>query len=617
MIEPRFRWQFPEPVSLTDGVRAASQSHDLDERVGGLLARRGLVDAEAIDAFFAPPLEALHDPGLLPDADRFTARIAAARRDGERVMVFGDFDADGLTGLAILTLTLRRLGIAVIPYVPSRVDEGHGLSLAAVAAAKADGVAVIVTVDCGSTSVAEIAAARAAGLDVLVTDHHRVPAELPAALAIVNPQRPTSEYPERRLAGSGVAFKLAQLLLAAEPDGPAFALDLADLATIGSVADVVPILGETRAIVRLGLERLQTAPRPGIVALLASAGVAAAAIDMDTIGFAIAPRINAAGRVGEALVAARLLLAEDAAEATALAAELEAANVTRRDQTKQAISEARGRLAGRGPGPVAPEGTPPTTAGPPTQLLPSPDAPATLVHGPWPVGIVGLVASRLVEDLGRPAVVGAELGEVIRASCRSDGRLDLGAALSSCGDLFIRHGGHAGAAGFEIETARWPAFVERFLELAAHSTPPDPRRPIAIDLALPALEIDYALQRGLARLAPCGVGNPEPLVAVLGLTVTRSREATGGHTQLTLKRHLDVLDGIAFGRPDLALTVHEGDRVDVVGRLTSRRFGGFESLQLDIRDVATSGSHPEAAAILGIVDLSGPPGDIALAGAPA
>jgi single-stranded-DNA-specific exonuclease len=319
--------------------------------------------------------------------------------------------------------------------------------------------------------------------------------------------------------------------------------------------------------------------------------------------------------VGEALVAARLLLAEDEPEAAALAAELETANLTRRDQTKQAIAEARGRLAGTGPAPQFEDGTGGASA--PQPAFPSPDAPATLVHGPWPVGIVGLVASRLVEDFGRPAIVGAELGDVIRASCRSDGRLDLGAALASCSDLFIRHGGHAGAAGFEIETARWPDFATRFAEIAARTTPPDPRRPILIDLALPAVEIDYALHRGLARLAPCGVGNPEPLVAVLGLTVTRSREAAGGHTQLTLKRQLDVLDGIAFGRPDLALTVHEGDRVDVVGRLTSRRFGGFESLQLDIRDVATSGSHPEAAAILGITDTNPPSGDIALAGAPA
>jgi single-stranded-DNA-specific exonuclease len=343
---------------------------------------------------------------------------------------------------------------------------------------------------------------------------------------------------------------------------------------------MVPILGETRAIVRLGLEQLRAHPRAGVAALLASAGAPLDRIDTDTLGFAVAPRINAAGRMGEAMVAARLLLARDADEATALAAELETANLARRDLTKQAISEARTAIeAGAASGAVAASG-------------------ATIVRGPWPVGIVGLVAGRLVEELGRPAIVGAELGDTIRASCRSDGSIDLGAALETCGDLFLRHGGHAGAAGFEIETARWPEFVERFGSLATAAAPADPRLAISIDLALPAAAIDYVLHRDLARLAPCGVGNPEPAVAVLGLTVTRIRPATGGHSQLTLKRERDVLDGIAFGRPDLAETVQVGDRVDVVGRLASRRFGGFESLQLEIRDVATSGSHPEAAAIL-------------------
>jgi single-stranded-DNA-specific exonuclease len=489
-----------------------------------------------------------------------------------------------------------------------------------------------VTVDCGTSSAAEIAAAGAAGIDVLVTDHHRVPPELPAAAAVVNPQRPDSRYPERRLAGSGVALKLAQLLLADEPGGPEAALDLSDLATVGSVADVVPILGETRAIVRLGLERLRAAPRPGIAALLASAGVAPASVDVETLGFAVAPRINAAGRVGEAMVAARLLLAEDPDEAAALAAELEAANLNRRDLTKQAISEARARLAGVPPAAAAIAATPAGSgeaigsgdAAVAGHAVPvPPDRPATIVRGPWPVGIVGLVASRLVDELGRPAIVGAELGDVVRASCRSDGTLDLGAALEACADLFTRHGGHAGAAGFEIPAERWPAFVERFEALAADTVPADPRRSVRIDLALPAPDVDYPLHRGLSRLAPCGPGNPEPLVAILGLTVTRSREATGGHSQLTLKRRLDVLDGIAFGRPDLATTVREGDRVDVVGRLTSRRFGGFESLQVEIRDVATSGSHPEAAALLGLPVATAergidPSGDgLSLAGTPA
>jgi len=575
MLEPRFRWAFPETPALDPGLSEAAARRGLAVRMAGLLARRGVLTGPDLDAWFAAPLDGLHDPALLPDADKLLARLRRARDAGERVMVFGDFDADGLDGLAILTLALRRYGIAVEPYVPSRLDEGHGLSLAAIEAAQRSDTRVIVTVDCGTRSGPEIAIAAERGIDVIVTDHHRVPPTLPPAVAVVNPHREDSAYPDDRLAGSGVAFKVAQLLLADQPGGPAFALDLADLATIGSVADVAPIVGENRAIARLGLEHLRTAPRPGIAALLERARVAPADVDLDTIAFALAPRLNAAGRVGEALEAAHLLLAEDAATAAVHADALEGANKTRRDLMTTAVAEARALVDG------------------------VPDAPATIVRGPWPVGIVGLVASRLAEDRARPAVVGAELGDTIRASCRSDGSMDLGAALERCADLFTRYGGHAGAAGFELPTERWAAFTERFQAIALTTAPPDPRATLRIDLALAALDIDYGLHRELASLAPYGPGNPEPLVAVLGLTVMRVRLAGTDHTSMTLRRDRDVLDGIAFGRADIAALVAEGDRIDVVARVTSRRFGGFESLQLDIRDAAPSGSHPEAAAVLG------------------
>ncbi len=285
--------------------------------------------------------------------------------------------------------------------------------------------------------------------------------------------------------------------------------------------------------------------------------------------------------MGEALEAARLLLAEDPVEAATHADALEAANRARRDVMTGAIAEARAIVAA------------------------DPDRPAAIVKGPWPVGIVGLVASRLAEDRSRPAVVGAELGDTIRASCRSDGSVDLGAALEACADLFTRHGGHAGAAGFELPADRWPDFIARFEAIAASSIPPDPRAVLRIDLALPALAVDYTLFRDLAGLAPYGPGNPEPLVAVLGLTVTRVRLAADDHTSLTLRRDRDVLDGIAFGRADIAALVHEGDRIDVVARLASRRFGGFESLQLEIRDAAPSGAHAEAAAVLGLAPVGG------------
>jgi single-stranded-DNA-specific exonuclease len=578
VLAPRSRWLFPNPVHVPPNLIQTGQELGLGPRAVALLAARGVIAEDDLRRFLGDPAGSLHDPRRLPDAEVFRSRLEQARAAGERVMVFGDFDADGITGLAILTLALRRIGIDAMPYVPSRLEEGHGLSRAAVEAARAAGASVIVTVDTGTSSVDEVIAANEAGIDVLITDHHRVPVVLPSALAIVNPHRADATYPEQRLAGSGVAFTLARLLI-----GDA-ALELADLAAIGTVADLAPVLGENRAIVQLGLERLRAGARPGLAALLAGARIAPADIDLETLSFGIAPRLNAAGRVGEAFDAANLLLAEDPEEAARLAAVLEGANVARRDLMKVAIAEAR----------TSPDAVD--------------DAAATVVRGPWPVGIVGLVASRLADERRRPAIVGAELGAVIRASCRSAGGLHLADTLAACSDLLIRHGGHAGAAGFEIATDRWGDFRERFLALAAVEAPPEPVPTLAFDLALRAREVDYALHRDLQRLAPCGAGNPQPLVAILGLTVTRVREADGGHTQIVLKRRLDVLDGIAFGWPELSREVAVGDVVDVVARLQSRRFGGVESLQLEILDAAPSGHHPEARAILDAAPVAVGPG---------
>jgi single-stranded-DNA-specific exonuclease len=599
MIDARHRWVFPDPIRLAPDFRAAAVELGLGTFAAAVLARRGVDSVARLTAFLGPAVDGLHDPHLLPDASAVVARVGRARESGERVMVFGDFDADGLSGLAQLVIALRQLGLEVVPYVPARLEEGHGISLAAVAAASAASVTLIMTVDTGSTSVAEVAAAAERGIDVVITDHHHLPDELPAAVALVNPHRADSIYPDPELSGSGVAFTVARLLLGDLLDAEASALELADLATIGTVSDVAPILGENRAIARLGLERMRTAPRPGIAALLARAGVNPAAVDLETVGFVLAPRLNAAGRVGEALDAAQLLLAETAEEATSLATTLEAANTMRKDMMRTAISEARSAIGlpdpGQAPGqesllkpPVQPEVVVGGGAG----------SPVTSIHGPWPVGIIGLVAGRLADETGRPAIVGTRIGDVVRASCRGDGRLNLAAALDACDDLFVRHGGHAAAAGFELPVDRWDTFVTRFIALAEVAAPGDPRRTLAVDLALPASYVDYSLYRDLARLGPCGTANPEPLVAVLGLTVQRVRAANGGHTQLVLRRERDVLDGIAFGRADLATGLSEGDRVDVVARLMSRTFGGHETLQLEVRDVAPSGSHPRAAAVL-------------------
>jgi len=569
---PRYRWILPAPVDFSAELLGGAGARGISHRLLGVLTARGHQDAPALAALFDDPVSGLHPPELLPGSAAFKDRIRMARSRGERVLVFGDFDADGLTGLAILVRALRMQGLDVAPYVPRRLEEGHGLSLAAVERARAEGRSVIVTVDCGISSVAEVRAAVEAGIDVLITDHHRIPAVLPPAAVIVDPHLPESDYPNPHLSGSGVAFKLGQLLAEGDPVLVERTLALADLAAVGSIADVVPLVGENRSIVRLGLARLATSPSAGLAALLAQAGVSPERLDLDTIGYAIAPRLNAVGRMGDADDAAALLLTDDPHEAVRLAESLQAVNVQRRELTATVLAEARLRAAEE-----------------------PADAPLIMVVGEWPVGIIGLVAGRLAEESGRPAVVVSSSAEPWRASARSAGGFDLAAALDATADVFVRHGGHAAAAGCSPSPVRYPEFRQRLMALAASLPPPDPRPGLRVDMVTRAETVDYVLLREMARLD--GSGDAPPLVGISGLRVARVRPAKGGHLQLTLRKEREVIDGICFGRAeDLSGTLQEGQALDVVARLASRSFGGFESLQLEIRDVGPAGTLMRAGA---------------------
>jgi len=562
-LTPRYQWTIPAPAELSAATVADAEARGLSPRLMRVLARRGQPDAHSLAARFDAPERSLHDPWLLPDAARVVERVARAVAAQERALVFGDFDADGLTGLAILTLTLRELGIDAAPYVPHRTDEGHGISLAAIGRAKAEGRTLLLTADCGSTSIAEIEAAHLADIDVIVTDHHTLPSVLPAAVAIVNPHRADSHYPDARLSGAGVAFKVAQLLLSGRPGGAAKALAMADLAAIGSVADVVPLEGENRAICRLGLALLANDPRPGLAALLASARVDPRRMDRDAIAFGLAPRINALGRVGDAAGVAELLLATDPAAIADLTARIEAANDLRRTLTTDALAEAR------------------------TAVGPHPGEGMIIVAGDWPPGVIGLVAGKLAEEHGRPSVVFCTAVDPWRGSARSAGGFDLAAAFASCGQLFERFGGHPAAAGCHLPRERYEAFRVAMADRMM-GFPAQPRRlTLALDLVARAESVDHVL---FAALAPLERAGDEPaLLGIAGLVVTRARVANGGHTQLTLRKGIDVLDAICFGRAELAEQLHEGDVVDVAARLSSRTFGGHESLQLEIKDVAPSG----------------------------
>ena len=595
VIEPLYRWLPPRTVDADPACLALGVEAGISERLVGLLAARGVADAGELGSFLAPAAEALHDPLTLPDAEAALRRVADARRRSERVLVYGDFDADGLAGMAILTIALRRLGLDAAPYAPERLGDGHGLSRRAIELAAAEGRTLIVTADCGTSSAAEIEEAAGRRIEVLVTDHHHASAWPSAAVAVVNPQRSDSRYPERRLTGAGVAWKVAQALLSGEAEATAgvVAVDLTDLAIIGTVGDVAPVLGENRAIARLGLETLRAGQRPGLAALMQRAGLDPDRLDLEAIGFALAPRLNAAGRVGEAARAARLLLAQGRDEAARLADEIEAANVERRDLARAALAEARLALGLSQPaageeGPEAGGDVPPPAPSP--AKLPA----ALVVRGEWPVGIIGLVAGRLADETGRPTVVASPAtGEesLLRGSCRSPEGWNLAEALIACDDLLVRHGGHSAAAGFDIEAGRWEEFEARFTGLAQTAPQPSGRRDLELDLVLPAGAVDYELIRELGALAPFGPGNPVPALGLTGFRVVRARSAAGGHTQLVLGRQRDVLDAIAFRRPELARSLKEGDRVDVVARASSRRYGGYESIQLEVLDVAAEGSQ--------------------------
>jgi len=560
---PQRHWVVPQAHPLSEETIEDAKRRGLSARALRILSRRGPVDAAELAARFDAPEQGLHDPRLLPDADRVRERITRAREADESILVLGDFDADGLTGLSILVEALRWLGLEAQPYVPDRTAEGHGLSEAAVAAARAGGHGLIITADTGSSSHAEIALAAGAGIDVIVTDHHVLPRELPVAHALVNPQRSDSRYPDDRLSGAGVAFKVAQLLLAEQAGGPEAALALADLAAIGSIADVVPIAGENRCLVRLGLARLSSGPRPGVAALMRNARIDRDKISTEDISFGLAPRINAMGRIGDPSVAAKLLLAADDASAEQLAAQLEEANLRRRELTRAALQDARRVLAAQ------------------------PDSPFIVIVGDWPVGIIGLVAGRIADEQSRPTLVVSTQVTPWRGSARSTGSFDLASAFDASGDLFERFGGHRAAAGCHIEPENVPLLRERLAGIAAAAPASGARPSLLVDLVQSAAATDHVLLQELAPLE--GAGEAPPLIGVVGLVVVRSRAVKGGHTQLTLRRGRDVVDGICFGREDLAESLAEGQEIDVVARLASRTFAGMESMQLEVLDAAPAG----------------------------
>ncbi|MDA0987755.1 MAG: single-stranded-DNA-specific exonuclease RecJ [Chloroflexi bacterium] len=526
-----------------------------------LLHNRGITDLPGAEAFLGWDERLLEDPLLLPDIGIAISRLQRALLDGEIIGIFGDFDADGITGTALLAEGLENLGGKVIPYLPHRVKEGHGLSSQAVQAMHEQGVTLIVTVDCGITSPVEVAEAASLGIDTIITDHHTPLPEVPAALAIVNPKLSSSVYPFPNLAGVGLAFKLVQGL--SEHMGKPWDERLLQLAALGTVTDVTPLVGENRYIVAAGLRSMNADLKHGLKELLRLGGQADSVLDTESISFVLGPRLNAPGRLEHAMSSYNLLRASSHEEAVPLAKELDRMNRERQELTSKALDDAAGQI---------------------DQSLPS-DHLIFLWNEKFTPGIVGLLASRLVDQYYLPAVVVALDGDLGRGSARSIPEFNMASALEECGDLFIRFGGHPRAAGFIIQKERLPDLRERLTiiarrELAHLSLQPT----INIDAHVRLTSITGANFQFFQQLAPYGEGNPAPVFITKGVKVMDAMRlgAQGKHLRLRLKHGGALWNAMAFGQGEA--WQDKTDFLDVVYSVGLNQWQGQESMRMIIHD---------------------------------
>ncbi len=531
-----------------------------------VLYQRGFRTYDEARAFLeARPPEGTADPFAIRDVDATADRLAVAIRKGESIAVYGDYDVDGVTATALLTQALRRLGASVRPYIPNRFDEGYGLNHGALDTLHAEGVRVVVTVDCGIRSVAEAEHARDLGFDLIISDHHIPGEELPPALAIVNPKRADDPYPEKFLAGVGLAYKIAQALyLKLRPREADAVRDALDLVALGSVADLAPLQGENRHLVRAGLHRLRRPQRQGLFSLIQISGLKPERLTATHIGFMLGPRLNAAGRLDSALAALELLLTDDYMEAGRLAMQLDAQNRERQRQTRE-VQEHAEKLAIQGE-----------------------EIPLLLfaAHPDFNPGVVGLAASRLVERYYRPAIVGQQGDEFTRASCRSIPEFHITHALEACGDLLEHYGGHAAAAGFTVRNDRLPDLLACLHAQAEAVLGARELRPtLRADAEVRLRELTAQALADMRWLEPTGYGNPRPRFVARGVRIHSARTVgkEAQHLKLILEQDGVRHQAIAFRQG--AWLENLPSAVDILFTFEWNEYNGQRSPQLNIKDL--------------------------------
>jgi len=568
------RWRLVQADPASAAVLA--QALGVPVLMASLLLRRGCDTPEAARTFLDAPLTGLHDPRRMAGMEAAVDRLRAAMARHEPIFICGDYDVDGVTGAALLVQGLKRAGGEVDYRVPRRLEHGYGLHPSIVEAAAAAGARVLVTVDHGIAAHEAVALARARGMDVIVCDHHLPPPVLPSATAILNPRQVGCPYPFKELCGVGIAFKLLQALFGPEAEEEVW--PFLDLVALGTIADLVPLLGENRILVRHGLAELARSfagGRPGLWALADLAGISISdskRVGVGQVAFGLAPRINAAGRLDDAASGVRLLLTRDPSEARELATRLDQQNRERQDIEETILVEALARAE--------------------SEHDLRRDRAIVLASPGWHPGVIGIVAARLVERFGRPTALIGIQGAEARGSARSAAGWHLADALGRCGDLLLQYGGHRAAAGFSIRPDHIHAFRARFLALAAQDLTEDDLTPILTvdaEVSLDSLDLDVA--NALARLGPHGVGNPEPVLVAREVQVMQTARRVGrNHLKMRVRQSVrsdHVIDAIGFNLGSLVepLSQPSVPPIDLAFLPERNVWNGREMLQLRVKDV--------------------------------
>ena len=562
---PPSRWVLP---SAPDAVAVAALANELHlpSVICELLLRRGFSTVESAKRYLRPRLEQLHDPALMLGMDVAVERLVRAIRGGERIVVHGDYDVDGMASTTVLLRTIARLGGNAIPFIPRRIEDGYDLTMAGINAAIAADAKVLVTCDCGTNALAPVEAACKAGIDVIITDHHLPSGPLPKCLAVLNPKQDGCEYPDKDLAAVGIAFKLSLALTRAMDGSEDDVYRLLDLVALATIADVAPLRGENRVLARAGLKVMKDTTNQGLRALIRSSGLEGKPLNAGRIGFILAPRLNAVGRLGHALRGVELLMTESEHEANVIARELEELNRHRQDVDKQTLARAREMIEGL-------------------------DLDAThgivLAEEGWHPGVIGIVASRLLEEHGRPVLLIALDGEEGKGSGRSISAFDLHGALTECRDLLVRFGGHRAAAGVTIARANVPELARRFNEIAlAQLTVNDLAAELRIDLELPISAATLELESLLRHFEPFGPSNPTPVLVSRGVRLAAPARVMGdGHLKLRLRTDAGELEAIGWGMAHLASELDVAIPFDIAYRLERDDWNGVPRLQAKLAAV--------------------------------